>query len=393
MAQRRKKILGITGIRSDYDLMSSLYRRLATDPEIDMQLLVGGAHLSRSHGHTIDMIQADGVPILVRVESLIDGDTVSSRLKSGANLLSGAIDIVAQWAPDVIIYAGDREEVWIGALLGSYLDIPTVHFYGGDHTLSGYVDNPVRHATSKLSTAHFVQTEVHKARLLALGEPEARVFVTGNLSLDNFASEPKAPFAKLQEATGFPFAPSDYALVLFHPIQPERDVALAYLEAIFAALRMAGLKCCVGYPNSDPENSKLAGFIERQSRAEDVFAYRNLFRSDFISLYRNARLIIGNSSSGILEAASIPIPAIDIGTRQRGRQAGSNVVFCAGDVESINRALAQVLAPGFLDRVRQEGNPYGDGHSTDRAIALLKSLDLDAMRYKGEDPLGTNRAG
>ena len=137
-----KKMLGITGIRSDYDLMSGLYRRLAADPAVDFRLLVGGAHLSKTHGFSIDLIREDGIPILATIESLLDADSTSSRLKSASIMLQSATDIVAAWKPELILYAGDREEVWIGGLLGNYLEIPTVHFYGGDHTKSWHIDNP-----------------------------------------------------------------------------------------------------------------------------------------------------------------------------------------------------------------------------------------------------------
>ena len=171
----KKRVLGISGIRSDYDLMSGLYRRLAVDPELDFRLLVGGAHLSKTYGYSLDLIRADGIPVLATIENLIDSDSISSRLKSASIMLQTAVDVVAQWRPDLILYAGDREEVWIGALLGNYLEIPTVHFYGGDHTDSWHIDNPVRHAASKLSTFHVVPTDEHRRRLIALGEPDSRI--------------------------------------------------------------------------------------------------------------------------------------------------------------------------------------------------------------------------
>ena len=178
-----KKILAITGIRSDYDLMSGLFRRLEADADIDLRLLVGGAHMSRTYGHTIDQIRQDGFTILHAIESLIDSDSLASRLKTASIMLQGAVDVVANWNPDVIIYAGDREDVWIGAMLGTYLEVPTVHFYGGDHTGTGHVDNPVRHAVSKLSTAHAVTIDEHRQRLLSMGEPDSRIRVIGNVSL------------------------------------------------------------------------------------------------------------------------------------------------------------------------------------------------------------------
>ena len=382
-----KKILGITGIRSDYDLLSRLYMRLAKTPGVDMRLLVGGAHLARSYGHTVDMIEADAVPILARLESLIDGDSITSRLKTGSIMLQGAIDIVAQWQPDLIIYAGDREEVWIGGLLGTYLEIPTAHFYAGDHTRSGHVDNPIRHAVSKLSTAHFVATEEHRARLLAMGEPSSRIFVTGNLSLDNFVGEAIHSYDALRQKVGLPFTSQAYAIVLFHPDPSEREVAAGYMANILSAMRNAGIGACVGYPNTDPANQGIITVIENNRTDPGVFVYRNLERKDFITLYRNARFIIGNSSSGITEAASVPVPTINVGLRQRGRAAGETVVFCDGDAEAIAAAVRTVEDPAWRSRLGTAANPNGDGNATERAADILLRTDFRAMRLKTEDPL------
>jgi len=382
-----RKIVGITGIRSDYDLMSPLYRYLAQDPEVDLRLIVGGAHMSRTYGRTVDFIRSDGIEILATIESLIDGDEPSSRAKSAAVLFQSAIDAVANWSPDLLIYPGDREEVLIGALLGTYLEIPTVHFYGGDHTRTGHVDNPVRHATSKLSTAHFVSMPEHKARLVAMGEDERRIFVTGSIALDNFVSEPAVDFNSLKQRLKLAIENGHYALVIFHPDPSERAAAARILTNILDVLAEAETLACVGYPNTDPSNKELIQVIESCKMRPNVFVYRSLVRSDFLALYRNAKFIIGNSSSGITEAASIPLPAINVGIRQRGRAASSNVIFCDSDRTAIRSAISSACRPEFLDEVKVAGNPYGDGHSAQRAAALLASVDFQSLRLKTEDPL------
>lgn len=383
----KKRILGVTGIRSDYDLMSSLYKLLATTSDVDFRLLVGGAHMSRTYGRTVDLIRRDGIPILIAIESLIDGDTTVSRIKTGSIMLQSAIDAVAGWAPDLIIYAGDREEVLIGALLGTYLEVPTVHFYGGDHTQTGHVDNPIRHAVSKLATAHCVAIEEHKVRLMAMGENEKRIFVTGNISLDNFAATPTLARADLERRLGLNRPLDRYAIVIFHPDPSEKDHAAAYMENIMESLLERGISVCVGYPNTDPANKNIIDVIERYGSRPECFVYRNLERDEFISLYRGARFIIGNSSSGIMEAASVPIPAINVGLRQRGRLAGENVLFCDGDRDAIGAAIAQVESAEFRELVKLVKNPYGSGCSAELALNLLLASDFEALRLKTEDPL------
>ncbi len=382
-----KKILAITGIRSDYDLMSALYRRLKADESIDLRLLVGGAHMSKTYGHTIDQIRRDGFTILHAVESLIDSDSLASRLKSASIMLQGAVDAVANWEPDVIIYAGDREEVWIGAMLGTYLEVPTVHFYGGDHTETGHVDNPVRHAVSKLSTAHAVTVDEHRQRLICMGEPDSRICVIGNISLDNFVHHQAATRQELERQIGLPVNMRNYALVLFHPDPSEKGIAASIMERILRALKSKEMAACVGYPNTDPANHDIIDVIEKHRAEKNLFFYRNLNRDQFISMYKHARFIIGNSSSGILEAASIPIPAINVGLRQRGRLAGVNVIFCDSDATSIDAAIAKARSLPFLEKVKIMSNPYGDGNSADKAYRMLMEMDLNSMRLKTEDAI------
>jgi UDP-N-acetylglucosamine 2-epimerase len=207
------------------------------------------------------------------------------------------------------------------------------------------------------------------------------------MSLDNFVAEPSLQPAELAATLGLTSLPADYALVLFHPDPSEREVAAAYLRDIIEATIGAGLTACIGYPNTDPASRELIEMIECYSKRPEVLSYRNLPRRAFISLYRRARFIVGNSSSGIIEAASIPLPAINVGLRQRGRLAAANVVFCDGDRLSIAQAIARVLEKGFQESLKQMQNPYGDGQAAARALYFLRNIDFPAIRLKTEDPL------
>lgn len=382
-----KKILGISSIRSDYDLMSGVYKLLAADENIDLRVLVSGAHLSKSYGLSVTCIRDDGLTILAEIESLIDGDTPASRLKTASIFLQCAIDVVARWRPDLILYAGDREDVLVGAMLGVYLAIPTVHFFAGDHEKDGHADTLVRHATSKLSTAHVVSTSQHRDRLMAMGESPERIFVAGSVALDKFVTHSGIPKSEL-----FSRFPSDkllegYALVIFHPVDQERDSVGLQFENILRALENNGIPACVSYPNTDPGNHELIDVIRRFERRPNFWFYKNLERDWFLSLYKNARFLIGNSSSGVLEAASIPLGVINVGLRQKDRFCGANVIFCDSQLSEINAAIKQVLSPEHKDLVVDTKNPYGDSHSCERVYAYLKSTDFRSLRNKTEDPL------
>ncbi|MBC3936358.1 UDP-N-acetylglucosamine 2-epimerase (hydrolyzing) [Undibacterium sp. CY7W] len=380
----------MTSIRSDYDLMSGVYRRLARDPDVEFKLLVSGAHLSPTFGRSVDLISQDGMEILAEVETLISGDSKSSRLKTATGLLTGAMELVRGYQPDILIYAGDREDVLIGATFGAFLDIPTVHFFGGDHAADGHVDNPVRHATSKLSTAHFVSIEEHARRLAHLGEDPRRVFVIGSVALDKFVAEPLLDRAATLTGVGAkPHAMGDtpLAILIFHPVDQERALAPDYVRGAVSILVERGYHVLIGTPNADPGNAALLATIQGLAQAPEVTFYGNTARAFFVNLMRHATLMVGNSSAGLLEAASVGLAVINLGERQRGRLCGGNVVFSEGDAASVRAALDRIASEEFRIGMRTLINPYGDGYSEARAVDLLKQVDFDSLFKKTEDPL------
>lgn len=383
------KILAFTSIRSDYDLMSTLYRMLNDDPEVDFRLLVSGAHLSPEKGSTVKDIRDDGFTILAEVETLISGDSSASRLKTASNLLGSGLDVVKAYNPDLIIYAGDREDVLIAAMIGGFLGIPTAHFFAGDHATDGHIDNPVRHAASKLSSMCFCSIPQHKERLLALGEPEARIFNVGSVAVDKFVQEPGIPFDQVLRRIGAKAHASSAkaALFIFHPIADEVAYADEFIRNGVESLIDRGFHVFIGSPNTDPGNFKIEAAIRQLGQLPQVTVYGNLERALFINLFRGVDLISGNSSAGILEAATLRIPAINIGQRQLGRFCADNVIFCDGDRAAIDAALDQASTEQFQAMLASLVNPYGKGDSSRRAYDILKKADLRALRVKAEDPL------
>ena len=382
-----RKVLAITTIRSDYDLLSALYKLLHNSTYFDLKLLVGGTHLSPAFGYTVNEIRADGFSILAEIESLPGSDSPHARLKSASKLLEGAIDVVAQWQPDLILYAGDREDVLIGGMLGAFLNIPTIHFFGGDHETDGHTDTVIRHATSKLSTFHVVTIEEHKQRLLRMGETASRIFVAGNPALDKFAERRKNPNNLVAHWPAAKHNFSSYALLIYHPLDKQSELPGETFENILQALQSRGISAAVSFPNSDPGHLEIIQIIERYSDQPNLWFYQNLPRDAFMHLYHDAEFLIGNSSSGILEAASIPLAAINVGLRQRDRYCGQNVIFCSTNTEDIAKAIDKVQSRQFRDNVATITNPYGDGHSALKIFEFMKDQDFRALIKKTEDPL------
>jgi len=378
--------LAFTGIRSDYDLMSGVYQELRRARDVEVGLVVSGAHLSERFGRTVRHIEADGIPIVARIESLIDSDSAASRLQSAAILLQACLHSVEAFHPDVVVYAGDREDVIVGALVGAYLGIPTAHFFGGDHACDGNVDNAVRHAATKLSTAHYVIHETHQRRLVRLGEEPDRVFVVGHPALDRFRTTPRMPRPEVLAAAGAP--PWDrYAVVVHHPILAERDRAADQMNEILLALRDLGLPAMVGYPNSDAGGRAVIDVIRAHEGLGPIRSYRNLDRATFVNLLRHAAVMVGNSSAGILEAPMIPLGVVNVGERQRGRLVAENVVFVEPTRADVAGGIEAVLTPVFQARLAQVRSPYGDGRSTEAIVESLRTVDFAAMAYKRVDPM------
>lgn len=384
-----KKVLGCTSIRSDYDIMAPLYRALNADAEIDFRILVSGDHLSSRSSHAFDQVKADGLISILELETLLNSDTGLARAKSAGLLLQNSLEIIAAFEPDLIIFGGDREDVLIYAFIGNYLNIPTAHFYAGDHAQDGYVDNVIRHAASKLSTAQFVAMEEHKQRLLSIGESADTIYVVGSLSIDNITGCDFLAKEYVKRDFNVPENFDNFALVIFHPITQELDCAGEYLENILLALKAENIFGFVSYPNTDPGSNRLEAVIEKYKDSGGFYFYKNLERTAFLSVYKNSSFIIGNSSSGLHESSTLAVPAVNVGARQRGRVCGSNVIFSDGDRTSIEKAVKAAMSEEFALQWEGSVNPYGDGRAVERCMDIIKTTEFSSLVQAKIDPLGS----
>jgi UDP-hydrolysing UDP-N-acetyl-D-glucosamine 2-epimerase len=382
-----KKILAFSSIRSDYDLMSPLYNLLHEDKEIDFKIIVSGAHLSPSFGYSVEQIRKDRFDILLEIETLLSSDTGLARAKSASLLFQNSLETIAKFNPDLMIYAGDREDVLIYSMIGGYLNIPTIHVFAGDHVEDGYIDNPIRHATSKLSTAHFVTLNEHKKRLVRMGEDSKRIFVTGNISLDKFVHFQPLDKKKIKNIFNISSGFDEFALLIFHPVTEEIKNVDTYFENILKNLEERNINTFVSYPNVDEGNQKLLKIIEKYRENKNFIFYKNLDRDIFMSIYKHSMFIIGNSSSGICEAASLKIPAINVGLRQTGRYSDKNVLFCGTSYKNISDTIDKALSKDFLMNLKDLKNSYGNGESAKIAYGIIKTTDFKSIIAKVEDPL------
>lgn len=375
----RRKILGVTGIRSEYDLMSTVYREIHNHPKLELELLVTGAHLSPSHGDTIREIESDGFVIADRVESLLHGDALSSRIKGLAVQLQGMIQTIVRVNPDILLVLGDREESITTALVGAYMNIPVAHVAGGDRVV-GNVDDQVRHAVTKLAHLHFVTNEESYKRVIALGEEPFRVYNTGNPGLDRILTEPELSCKLLSESLGFDIEDDEpFILLIQHVISTEVQHAYEQMKITLDAVKRLGIKTILSYPNSDAGSQELVRAIHECEHLPFLYTAKNIPRLEFVNIMRKASCMLGNSSAGILEAPLLKLPVINVGNRQKGRLHAENVQFVPHDVNEICEAVRKaVYDQTYLEVVKSCLNPYGNGTSSKEIANILATVPIDS---------------
>jgi len=376
--KRKRLVLGVTGIRSEYDIMSSVFRAVAGHPHLDLKLAVTGAHLSPAYGHTIDEIRGDGFEVVDEIESLVNGDRAASRVKGLAVQLAGLVQTVVRVNPAMLLVLGDREEAMTTALAGAYLNVPVAHIAGGDRVV-GNVDDQVRHAVTKLAHLHFVTNRESKERVLRLGEQPFRVFDVGNPGLDRLLEVPEIGAAELSRRLGFTLPEGEPLLMLIqHVISTEIDHAYEQMRATLEAVKALGVRTVLSYPNSDAGAQQIVRAIREYEGLPFLHTAKNIPRLEFVNLMRRASCLLGNSSAGILEAPLLKLPVVNVGNRQRGRLHADNVQFVPHDSERITEALRRAIFDTEYRRtVAGCANPYGDGKSSARIAGILASIPLD----------------
>lgn len=374
----KRRVLGVTGIRSEYDIMSSVFRAIADHPDLDLQLVVTGAHLSEAYGNTIDEIRADGFIVVDEIENLLNGDQASFRVKGLAIQLQGLVQTVARIKPDILLVLGDREEAMTTGLVGAYMNIPVAHIGGGDRVI-GNVDDQVRHAVTKLAHLHFVTNPESKERILRLGEQPFRVFDVGNPGLDRMLKVPVIDASELTRRLGFAIVDGEPLVMLIqHVLSTEIDQAYEQMKVSLEAVRELGIKTVLSYPNSDAGGQQMIRAIREYETLPFLYSAKNIPRLDFVNLMRRASCLLGNSSAGILEAPLLKLPVINVGNRQRGRLHAENVQFVPHDKDRIVESVRQATFDlEYRKTVAVCSNPYGDGQSSARIAELLASTPLD----------------
>ena len=371
----------VTVGRSDYSIYLPVLAELRARGDVKLDLIVSGSHLAPEFGRTVDVIRADGHAIADQVEMLLSSDTPEGMAKSMGLGLIGFGASYARRRPDLLVVLGDRFEMHAAALAALPFGIPIAHIHGGELTL-GAIDDALRHSITKLSHLHFVSTAAYGQRVVQLGEAPWRVLVSGAPSLDNLSSMQLLEHADFEEAFGVAMAPAPL-LVTFHSVTTGIDRSGEYIDELLAALGEVGEPVLFTMPNPDAGGRTIRErVIAWTNTRTNASAVENLGPVGYFSAMRMARAMVGNSSSGIVEAASLKLPVVNIGTRQEGRIVARNVVSCDHSRAAIVRAIREALAPGFATSLTDLENPYGDGKASQRIAERIATVALDETLTK-----------
>jgi UDP-hydrolysing UDP-N-acetyl-D-glucosamine 2-epimerase len=377
----KRTIAVVTSSRADYSHLYWPLHDLAQHPDVDLKLIVLGAHLAPQFGETVKEIEKDGIPIAARLECLLSSDTDVGMAKTLGVAVLALADLLGQMRPDLLLLIADRYEMLAPASVALTLRIPIAHIEGGEIS-EGAIDDAVRNALTKMSHIHFTSTEGARARVVAMGEEPWRVHRAGAPSLDHLHRSRLLDVHELEEKlkinlqrpTGVLQRPT--VVIAYHPVTIVRDTTQE-ADSLFTALENVDAQILFCYPNADAGSHALM----QRTRAflatrNDARVYVNLDAVTYWSLLRHVALLIGNSSSGIMEAASFALPVVNVGFRQRGRERARNVLDAAPETNGILARIGEGMSDDFRASLAGMKNPYGDGDAAETIVRVLTTTPL-----------------
>lgn len=378
-----RKICVFTGTRADYGLLQPLMRGISRTSGLELQVLASGMHLSPEFGNTYREIENDGFRIDAKVEILLSSDTPVGIAKSTGLGLLNYSETLSRLQPDLVVILGDRFEAFAMAASATICKIPIAHLHGGELSF-GAIDEAFRHAITKMSHLHFTSTEAYRQRVIQLGEAPERVFNVGAIGVENIKSLPLLDRSALEKAINFHLGDA-ILLVTFHPTTLEHNTAGNQFQEVLLALKKAPqFKIIFTKANADMDgravNQMIDHFVEQHPNRACSFTSMGQLR--YLSTMRQAMAVIGNSSSGIIEAPSLKVPTVNIGDRQKGRIKANSVIDCQPSENAITEALELAISPSFQKTLQTACNPYEKRGTTAAILQKLKEYDLTGILKK-----------
>ncbi len=371
-----KKISVLTGTRAEYSLLKPVMEEIEKHPQLRLQVIVTGMHLSEEFGHTVDEIKNDGLEIEKKIKMIPEDDSSHSMAKSIGEGITRISDTFNEIKPDILIVLGDRTEALAGTIAAAYVNIAVGHIHGGDKSKAG-LDESARHAITKFAHIHFPATQKSAERISKLGEEEWRINEVGAPGLDtalnmNLLSKEDIK-NKFDIDLGKPLL-----IVVQHPVSTQPEKADVQIEETLKAIKNLEHQTIIIYPNADSGGRKIIDKIKQYEKFSFIRTYENLSHKDYLSLLKYADVLVGNSSSGIIESPSFNLPVVNIGIRQDGRERSKNIIDVDHDKKKIKKSIEKSLFDDkFKKKVEKCDNPYGDGKASKRIVRILEDICID----------------
>ncbi len=372
-----------TGTRAEYGLLKPLMTAVKNEPGLELKVLVTGAHLSPEFGLTYKQIQEDGFELDATVEMLLSSDSSEGIVKSMGLGMIGFSDAFKNLQPDMIVILGDRYEMLSLASAALIFKIPIIHLHGGETTEGAY-DDAIRHAITKMSHLHFASTEAYRTRIIQMGEQPDRVFNVGAIGLDNLRNYTLLSRSEIESDLNLKFNTFNY-LIAFHPeTLSEIPVETQFKNLLHALDQQSDSLFIFTLANADTSgrviNDMMRDYVASHTSSAVLFPSLGSLR--FLSVMKQVDAIIGNSSSGIIEAPSVKTATINIGDRQKGRIQARSVINCMCDTDSILEAFATLKTPAFTDALLETENPYDSGGTVSQIMQNIRNINLESLRTK-----------
>lgn len=377
-----RKICVVTGTRAEYGLLYWLMKEIQSDVDMELQLIVTGMHLSPEFGLTYKEIEKE-FPINKKIEMLLSSDTPIGISKSMGLAQISFAEAYAELCPDIIVVLGDRFEIFSAATAAMIARIPIAHIHGGE-TTEGAFDEAIRHSITKMSHLHFAATEEYRKRIIQLGEASDHVFNVGAPGLDNISNLNLLTKDELEKVIGFRLGKKNL-LVTFHPVTLEQNTAKDQFQQLILALdELDDTRIIFTKANADTDGRAINLMIDEYVSAnpKKAIAFASLGQLRYLSTLRYVDAVVGNSSSGLIEAPSFRIGTINIGDRQKGRIKASSVIDCLPYRDEISSAIRQLYTSDIQKKLRRVINPYGEGGSSKKIVTVLRSTPLANLLKK-----------
>lgn len=370
-----KKICVVTGTRAEYGLLKSLMHKISKDKALKLQLLATGMHLSPEFGLTYKQIESDGYNIDEKIEILLSSDTSVGISKSMGLAMISFSEAYNRLNPDMVVVLGDRYEIFAAVSAANISKIPVAHLHGGE-TTEGAFDESLRHCITKMSYLHFTSTEEYRKRVIQLGENPKRVFNVGAIGVENIINMNLLAKEELEKQINFKFGKYT-ALITFHPVTLENSTSKQQFENLLNSIdKVRDLKVIFTKANSDTDgriiNKMIDEYVSKNENKSTAFVSMGQLR--YLSAMKYSDIVLGNSSSGIIEAPSFNIPTVNIGDRQKGRLQADSIINCQPTQEEIFKSINKALSNSFKEKIKDIINPYGSGNTSESIIEEIKNI-------------------